>query len=45
MRSLFFHPTTKNLIRLFLLQDRLKAFGKAETLSPVLPQGGGRLRA
>jgi 3-hydroxyacyl-CoA dehydrogenase/enoyl-CoA hydratase/3-hydroxybutyryl-CoA epimerase len=28
MKSLFFHPTTKNLIRLFLLQDRLKAFGK-----------------
>jgi 3-hydroxyacyl-CoA dehydrogenase / enoyl-CoA hydratase / 3-hydroxybutyryl-CoA epimerase len=28
MRSLFFHPTTKNLIRIFLLQDRLKAFGK-----------------
>jgi 3-hydroxyacyl-CoA dehydrogenase/enoyl-CoA hydratase/3-hydroxybutyryl-CoA epimerase len=28
MKSLFFHPTTKNLIRLFVLQDRLKAFGK-----------------
>ena len=26
--SIFLHPTTKNLIRLFLLQDRLKAFGK-----------------
>ena len=26
--SLFFHPTTKNLIRIFLLQDRLKALGK-----------------
>ena len=28
VRSLFFHPTTKNLIRIFLLQDRLKALGK-----------------
>ncbi len=27
--SLFFHPTTKNLIRVFKLQERLKAFGKA----------------
>src|SRR6185295_1946293 len=26
--SLFFHPTTKNLIRIFLLQERLKGFGK-----------------
>jgi 3-hydroxyacyl-CoA dehydrogenase/enoyl-CoA hydratase/3-hydroxybutyryl-CoA epimerase len=26
--SLFFHPTTKNLIRIFTLQDRLKSFGK-----------------
>ncbi|HEX7559456.1 MAG TPA: 3-hydroxyacyl-CoA dehydrogenase NAD-binding domain-containing protein, partial [Usitatibacter sp.] len=26
--SLFFHPTTKNLIRIFKLQERLKAFGK-----------------
>jgi len=26
--SLFFHPTTRNLIRIFKLQDRLKAFGK-----------------
>src|SRR5260221_13304386 len=26
--SLFFHPTTKNLIRIFNLQDRLKAFRK-----------------
>ncbi len=32
--SLFFHPTTKNLIRLFLLQDRLKALGK-QSLPPV----------
>jgi 3-hydroxyacyl-CoA dehydrogenase / enoyl-CoA hydratase / 3-hydroxybutyryl-CoA epimerase len=29
--SLFFHPTTKNLIRIFLLQDRLKALGKDAT--------------
>ena len=27
--SLFFHPTTRNLIRLFKLQERLKAFGKS----------------
>ncbi|HEY4998828.1 MAG TPA: 3-hydroxyacyl-CoA dehydrogenase NAD-binding domain-containing protein [Usitatibacter sp.] len=27
--SLFFHPTTKNLIRIFKLQERLKAFGKS----------------
>ena len=32
--SLFFHPTTKNLIRLFVLQDRLKALGK-QSLPPV----------
>lgn len=31
MRALFEHPTTRNLIRIFLLQDRLKAFGKEET--------------
>ncbi|MEO5694035.1 MAG: 3-hydroxyacyl-CoA dehydrogenase NAD-binding domain-containing protein [Usitatibacter sp.] len=29
--GLFFHPTTKNLIRIFLLQERLKALGKIET--------------
>jgi 3-hydroxyacyl-CoA dehydrogenase/enoyl-CoA hydratase/3-hydroxybutyryl-CoA epimerase len=29
MASLFKHPTTANLIRLFKLQDRLKAFGKS----------------
>jgi 3-hydroxyacyl-CoA dehydrogenase/enoyl-CoA hydratase/3-hydroxybutyryl-CoA epimerase len=28
MTSLFHHPTTKNLIRIFMLQDRLKALGK-----------------
>jgi len=27
--SLFFHPTTANLVRLFKLQERLKSFGKA----------------
>ncbi len=29
-QSLFFHPTTRNLIRLFKLQDRLKDFGKRD---------------
>ncbi|HWH42666.1 MAG TPA: 3-hydroxyacyl-CoA dehydrogenase NAD-binding domain-containing protein [Usitatibacter sp.] len=28
MRTLFFHPTTRNLVRLFTLQERLKSFGK-----------------
>jgi 3-hydroxyacyl-CoA dehydrogenase/enoyl-CoA hydratase/3-hydroxybutyryl-CoA epimerase len=28
--SLFAHPTTKNLVRIFKLQERLKAFGKGE---------------
>jgi len=28
--SLFFHPTTANLIRLFKLQERLKSFGKSD---------------
>jgi 3-hydroxyacyl-CoA dehydrogenase/enoyl-CoA hydratase/3-hydroxybutyryl-CoA epimerase len=28
--SLFAHPTTRNLIRIFTLQDRLKALGKAD---------------
>ena len=28
--SLFFHPTTANLVRLFKLQERLKAFGKSD---------------
>jgi 3-hydroxyacyl-CoA dehydrogenase/enoyl-CoA hydratase/3-hydroxybutyryl-CoA epimerase len=35
--SLFFHPTTKNLIRIFKLQERLKAFGKSPS-----PLGEGR---
>jgi 3-hydroxyacyl-CoA dehydrogenase/enoyl-CoA hydratase/3-hydroxybutyryl-CoA epimerase len=34
MRSLFLHPTTRNLIRIFLLQDRLKAFGKEGSEKP-----------
>ncbi|HXN15589.1 MAG TPA: 3-hydroxyacyl-CoA dehydrogenase NAD-binding domain-containing protein [Usitatibacter sp.] len=32
--SLFNHPTTRNLIRLFKLQERLKAFGK-EAAHPI----------
>jgi 3-hydroxyacyl-CoA dehydrogenase / enoyl-CoA hydratase / 3-hydroxybutyryl-CoA epimerase len=35
--SLFFHPTTKNLIRIFKLQERLKSFGKSPS-----PLGEGR---
>ena len=31
--SLFAHPTTRNLIRIFKLQDRLKAFGKGDARS------------
>ena len=34
MASLFAHPTTRNLIRLFKLQDRMKALGKSD-LPPV----------
>ena len=34
MQSLFAHPTTLNLIRLFKLQERLKAFGKQD-VAPV----------
>jgi 3-hydroxyacyl-CoA dehydrogenase/enoyl-CoA hydratase/3-hydroxybutyryl-CoA epimerase len=37
MASLFAHPTTRNLIRLFKLQDRMKALGKRA--SPA-PEGG-----
>jgi 3-hydroxyacyl-CoA dehydrogenase/enoyl-CoA hydratase/3-hydroxybutyryl-CoA epimerase len=29
MKTLFEHPTTRNLIRVFLLQDRLKSLGKS----------------
>lgn len=32
--SLFAHPTTKNLVRIFKLQDRLKDFGK-QSAAPV----------
>ena len=32
--SLFFHPTAKNLIRIFKLQERLKSFGK-EGATPI----------
>jgi 3-hydroxyacyl-CoA dehydrogenase/enoyl-CoA hydratase/3-hydroxybutyryl-CoA epimerase len=38
MASLFHHPTTRNLIRLFLLQDRLKGMGKEKPGTD--PQGG-----
>jgi 3-hydroxyacyl-CoA dehydrogenase/enoyl-CoA hydratase/3-hydroxybutyryl-CoA epimerase len=34
MASLFAHPTTRNLIRLFKLQDRMKGLGKSD-LPPV----------
>jgi 3-hydroxyacyl-CoA dehydrogenase / enoyl-CoA hydratase / 3-hydroxybutyryl-CoA epimerase len=30
VRTLFAHPTTANLIRIFFLQERLKSFGKGE---------------
>lgn len=33
-QSLFFHPTTRNLVRLYKLQERLKDFGKSEA-APV----------
>jgi 3-hydroxyacyl-CoA dehydrogenase/enoyl-CoA hydratase/3-hydroxybutyryl-CoA epimerase len=29
--TLFHHPTTRNLIRIFMLQDRLKALGKGDS--------------
>ena len=34
IRRLFEHPTARNLIRLFTLQDRLKAFGKQD-VAPI----------
>jgi 3-hydroxyacyl-CoA dehydrogenase/enoyl-CoA hydratase/3-hydroxybutyryl-CoA epimerase len=37
MASLFAHPTTRNLIRLFKLQDRMKAMGRA----PAAKEGEG----
>ncbi|MDW8469061.1 MAG: 3-hydroxyacyl-CoA dehydrogenase NAD-binding domain-containing protein [Burkholderiales bacterium] len=33
IRMLFEHPTTKNLIRLFFLQERLKSFGKGSAFA------------
>jgi 3-hydroxyacyl-CoA dehydrogenase/enoyl-CoA hydratase/3-hydroxybutyryl-CoA epimerase len=35
MRRVFEHPTARNLIRLFTLQDRLKAFGKQDGIEPI----------
>ena len=34
MQRLIVHPTTRNLIRVFKLQERLKALGKAEVATP-----------
>jgi 3-hydroxyacyl-CoA dehydrogenase/enoyl-CoA hydratase/3-hydroxybutyryl-CoA epimerase len=42
--SLFFHPTTRNLIRLFQLQERLKAFGKDSPSALGQGRGGGGVR-
>src|SRR5207248_3842450 len=47
--SLFFHPTTGNLIRLFKLQERLKSFGKPGTDPKArepgsVPGDGGGIR-
>ena len=41
MASLAAHPTTRNLIRIFGLQDRLKSLGKSPSSSPS-PLGEGR---
>ncbi|HQZ44881.1 MAG TPA: 3-hydroxyacyl-CoA dehydrogenase NAD-binding domain-containing protein [Usitatibacteraceae bacterium] len=38
MASLFAHPTTRNLIRLFKLQDRMKALGKPAAGAPGEPE-------
>jgi 3-hydroxyacyl-CoA dehydrogenase/enoyl-CoA hydratase/3-hydroxybutyryl-CoA epimerase len=35
MRHVFEHPTARNLIRLFTLQERLKGFGKQEGVEPI----------
>src|SRR5262249_11976315 len=45
MVSLFHHPTTRNLIRIFTLQDRLKAFGKdgAEPVRHLHVVGAGAM--
>ena len=40
MASLFAHPTTRNLIRLFKLQDRMKALGKPAEGAPDSPAIG-----
>jgi 3-hydroxyacyl-CoA dehydrogenase/enoyl-CoA hydratase/3-hydroxybutyryl-CoA epimerase len=34
VESLFAHPTTANLLRIFFLQDRMKALGKGSDFSP-----------
>jgi 3-hydroxyacyl-CoA dehydrogenase/enoyl-CoA hydratase/3-hydroxybutyryl-CoA epimerase len=34
LKTLFEHPTTRNLIRVFFLQERLKALGKAADFDP-----------
>jgi len=34
IKTLFAHPTTANLIRIFFLQDRMKALGKDVTFAP-----------
>jgi 3-hydroxyacyl-CoA dehydrogenase/enoyl-CoA hydratase/3-hydroxybutyryl-CoA epimerase len=39
--SLFAHPTTRNLIRIFKLQDRLKSFGKEARPGSGPAEGGG----
>ena len=35
MPKIFEHPTARNLIRLFTLQERLKAFGKHDDVAPI----------
>jgi 3-hydroxyacyl-CoA dehydrogenase/enoyl-CoA hydratase/3-hydroxybutyryl-CoA epimerase len=39
--SLFAHPTTRNLVRIFKLQERLKAFGKTASSPRPSPNGEG----
>ena len=44
VHSIFNHATTKNLIRIFMLQDRLKALGKADaTIERVHVIGAGAM--
>ena len=45
MASLFAHPTTRNLIRIFLLQDRLKGMGKELNGDSPHLLGGRRLQS